>query len=226
MVASWELKEQKKIACFVLHVDTTSVAWALGIRNLLPHSMPIIPLAGMPYDMARNVACQTVLREGYENLAFLDSDVIPQRDAFVRLMSHGLPIVSGVYHRRSPPHGVPVMLRGNPPTWLTSYPPNALIEVDYVGAGLMVIHRSVLERLPPQRPGHHWFDWRVQFSQLPPEMQPQNVGPHMSEDFTFNSHCRAHGYRIMVDTGVQSRHVGFAQATFGKMEPCETTHLT
>lgn len=223
MVASWELKEAKKVACFVLHVETTSVAWALGLRNLLPNSMPVIPLTGMPFDMGRNAACEAVLRDGFEWLAFLDSDVIPSRDAFPRLLSHGQPIVSGVYHRRSPPHGIPVMLRGEPPQWLTSYPANALIEVDYVGAGLIVIHRSVLERMQPSRPGYHWFDWRVNLKNC--GVFPEETC--MSEDFVFCQNARQkYGYKIYVDTAVQSRHVGFAQATYGKMEPCETTHLT
>ena len=158
MPGSWEIKESQRILIAVLHTEVTSIAWSFGIRNLIVPGQ-IIGMAGMPYDHARNQACKTALENGFDHVGFLDSDVIPPRDAFVRLMNHKQPFISGLYCRRSPPHGVPVAIKGG--TWLTDYKRGSIVEVDYVGAGCLVIHRSVLEQLPPQRPGKHWFDWRV-----------------------------------------------------------------
>ena len=192
------------------------MAWSLGFRNLIiPGS--IIVLSGMPYDHSRNQACMTALECGASHLFFLDSDVIPPKEAVLRLLSHRLPIVSGVYYRRSPPAGVPVMMKpvGQ---WLTRYKPNALVEVDVVGAGCLLIAREVLERLPPQSPqsGKHWFDWRVdQKSLATPERLP------LSEDFAFCMACKQIGYKVMVDTGVTCRHVGLAQATYGRLDPAD-----
>ena len=114
------------------------------------------------------------------------------------------------------------MIRGG--QWLTSYPQNSLIEVDVVGAGCLLVHRSVIERfvaqpLDPNR-GKTVFDWRVDMAHvLPP-------GEGMSEDFVFNLAARRAGYKIVVDTSVQCRHVGNAQATYGSMLPLETTPVT
>lgn len=217
MAGSWEIQQQQSVLVNILHTDVTTVAWAFGLRNLqIPGGL--MPLAGMPYDHARNVACQVTLDRGAEWLFFLDSDVIPPHDAILRLMSRQQPIISGVYCRRSPPVAIPVMMRGG--QWVTSYPANSIIEVDVVGAGCLLIHRSVLERIPPQRPGKRWFDWRVDMKGLMPD------GECMSEDFTFCLHCRRNGYKILVDTSVQCKHVGLAESKYMSFGPLDASPIT
>ncbi len=195
------------------------MAWAYGLRNL------IIPgqafgLAGMPFDHARNTACQQALQAGADFLFSLDSDVVPPRDTILRLMKHDLPVVSGIYCRRSPPHSVPVMIRNG--QWITEFPANSLIEVDLVGAGCLLIRRDVLEKLPPidDKRGKHWFDWRVDMVGLIPQ------GEALSEDFSFCLQCRKHGIPIVVDTSIQARHVGFGESTYGSFVPLNTTPIT
>ena len=178
MPGAWEIRQQQSVLCGILHVDTTTVAWAFGLRNLI---MPgsFMPVAGMPFDMARNVVCGKALELGAEWVFFLDSDVIPPRDAVLRLMSHRQPVVSGVYCRRSPPHGLPVMIKNG--QWVTQFVSGSVIDVDVVGAGCLLIHRTVLGALPPldERRGKRWFDWRVDMQHLLPP------GEAMSEDFMF-----------------------------------------
>lgn len=221
MSGAWEVKAASRVLCAILHVDQTTIAWSFGLRNLqIPGH--VVGLAGMPFDMARNSACNHCLSGPYEWLFFLDSDVIPPNDAVYRLMRHRLPIVSGIYCRRSPPAGVPVMIRGG--QWVTEYPPNSIIDVDVVGAGCLLIHRSVLENLPPadEKRGKRWFDWRV-------DMRGIGVYPEaecMSEDFVFCLHARKHGYKINVDTSIMCRHVGLAQSTYANFSPCEAVAQT
>lgn len=219
MAGAWEIRNAHSVLVYTLHTDLVSIAWSYGFRNL------VIPgdymgLAGMPYDHARNLACMRCLEGGYEWLFSLDSDVIPPRDAILRLLARNQPIISGLYCRRSPPHGVPVMIRDG--TWYSDFKPGSVVEVDLVGAGCLLLHRSVLESLPPQRPeaGKHWFDWRIDCQAvLPP-------GECLSEDFTMCQHSKRRGYKILVDTSVVCRHVGLAQSTFWKFEPCEATANT
>ena len=218
MSGSWEQLSRPSIICGILHVDTTTVRWAFGLRNLIfPGPHHIMAVAGMPFDHARNaVAAQVQQSQDVDYLFFLDSDVVPPPDAIIRLLRHRKPIISGVYCRRSPPHGVPVMQRGG--QWVTDLPQEGrdpLIEVDVVGAGCLLIHRSVLQ-LPPQRPGKPWFDWKVDMQgHLPPEQC-------MSEDFSWCKHVRDHGHKIMVDTSVRCLHIGHCQADFGSLVPLVT----
>lgn len=220
MPGAWELRDAHRVLVGILHVDHTSIAWALGLRNLqIPGA--VMPVAGMPYDMARNVICMKALEGGFTSVFFLDSDVIPPPDTIPRLLAHRLPIVSGMYCRRSPPHGLPVMIRNG--QWFTDFVVGQMVEVDMVGAGCLLIQREVLEKMQPQRPqaGKHWFDWKVDARSVLPD------GQALSEDFSFCVEVRRQlGVRVMVDTSIQCRHVGLAQATLGQMTPCEATPVT
>lgn len=208
MPGAWERTDS--VLCCVLHVETTTVAWSLGIRNLqIPGGM--MGITGMPFDHARNVGAMRALECGAEWLFFLDSDVVPPPDTILRLIAHRQPIISGVYHRRSPPAGVPVMMKDW--QWVFNPPKNAIMEVDVVGAGCLLIHRSVLQQLPPQRPGKHWFDWRVDMQGILPREDC------LSEDFTFCWQAKKAGYKILVDTSIQCKHIGYGEATYGSFAP-------
>lgn len=215
MPGAWEVLSNPSMVLGVLHVDTTTVAWAMGLRAL-QLTGPVIPVAGMPYDMARNSVVMRALEMGASFCAFLDSDVIPPPDAFLRLMRHNLPMVSGVYFRRSPPHGAPVAIKNG--TWLNPLPRNQLVEVDLVGAGCLCLRTDFLRSIPPHRKGHHWFDWCV-------NLRGTGVVPEdecLSEDFTFNVHARKHGVKTFLDTSIICKHVGYAEAGHGTLLPLET----
>ena len=220
MTGAWELSQQESVLCAILHTDNTTVAWAFGLRNLIIPNGHAVGIAGMPYDHARNTAAQEVLSKGFTWLFFLDSDVIPPRDAIVRLMAHRKPVISGVYSRRSPPEAVPVIIKNG--GWYQGPLNCGVIEVDLVGAGCLLIHRSVLEKLPPldERRGKRWFDWRVD---MPHSLPP---GRALSEDFAFCVQCKDHGIPVLVDTSIECRHVGYSEVTRGRMAALNTTPAT
>lgn len=197
------------------------MAWAFGFRNLvIPGG--VAPISGQPFDMARNTGCMRMLENNFDYIFFLDSDVIPPHDAVIRLMKHDLPIVSGVYCRRSPPHMHPVAMKGG--QWLPfDLPQNQLLEVDVVGAGCLLIRRDVLEKMKPIAPeqGAHWFHWRVDMSGLLPP------GEALSEDYAFCLHAKRQlGISTILDTSVRARHVGLAQSMPGSFLPCDHTPVT
>lgn len=219
MPQSWELCHSGPVLCATIHTESTTIAWAYGLRNLIiPGSFAPMGVSGLPYDHARNVACMAAIEHDADWLFFLDSDVIPPRDTILRLTKHNKPIVSGVYCRRSNPVAVPVMLKDG--QWIVDLPKNQLIDVDLVGAGCLLIHRDVLTTLPPQRPGKHWFDWRVDMKGI---CIPQEC---LSEDFTFCYHAKKHGFDVLVDTSIHCKHVGFSQVTYGQMGPLEALSIT
>jgi hypothetical protein len=212
MAGAWEILAHKRVMVGILHVDTTTVAWAFGLRSLqLPHGSGVFGFTGMPFDHARNTACMTALEHRFDYIFFLDSDVVPPPDAVARLMAHNKPLVSGLYCRRSPPVGVPVAIKNG--QWLTKYRPGSLVEVDYVGAGCMLIHRSILETMKPQRDGKHWFDWRVDMKGILP------AGECLSEDFTYCKAVKSQlGIPTLLDTSVVCKHIGYAQSSFMQFE--------
>jgi len=212
MAGSWEISPYS-VLCVVLHTEVTTVAWAMGLRNLiLPGRSTVIFPSGMPYDMARNQGCMSALEYGATHVMMIDSDVILPPDGVLKLLARDLDIVSGLYCRRSPPHGIPVAIRNG--QWLTQFKQNALEPVDVVGAGCLLIKRRVLEQMKPIAPGAHWFHWRVdQKGFLPPE-------ECVSEDFAFNKEAKRQlGIQTYLDTSVICRHVGYASAGVGTLEP-------
>ncbi|MDE2095638.1 MAG: hypothetical protein KGL39_00145 [Patescibacteria group bacterium] len=230
MPGSWEIRAANQVLVGTLHVDVTTLAWAFGIRNLiipgrddLRQFYPFLPVAGMPFDHARNVICQKALEYGAQYVLMLDSDVIPPRDTIIRLMAHNLPLVSGMYCRRSPPHGVPVMIKEG--QWITNFVPGSLVEADVVGSGCLLIHRSVLEAMSPsdKARGKQWFDWRV-------DMRGTGTLPDglcMSEDFVFCANARQQlGIKAYVDTSIVCKHIGYAQAGLGTFTPLDCQPIT
>lgn len=216
MPASWEIKQNQKVLIGILHVEIVSMAWALGYDKLIKPG-PVLPVTGSPFDHSRNTICAAALHAGLEYVFMLDSDVIPPPDAILRLLNHRQPIISGTYHRRSPPHGLPVMQ--NEHGWMNVPPNSGIVEAHLVGAGCLLIHRSVLEKLPPldARRGKRWFDWRGDMAAFGEPRIPPTEG--LSEDFSFCRHARQHGYRVLVDTGVQCRHAGLSEATYNNLQP-------
>lgn len=213
MSGAWEESPQVLVA--ILTKETVTTAWSFGLKNLqIPGTYT--GLSGMPFDHARNTGCHKLLELGWDYLFFLDDDVIPPPDTILRLMSHKKPIVSGIYYRRNLPI-YPVMLKNvhEGRQWVVDYPPSSLIEVDFVGAGCLLIHKDVLLSLPPLSSKCHWFEWRCDREDLPKEQR-------MSEDFSFCEHARNHGYQILVDTSIQCRHAGYSESKFpGELSPLQ-----
>lgn len=64
-----------------------------------------------------------------------------------------------------------------------------------------------------------WFSWQVDLKGvLPPDQC-------MSEDFVACRHWRNLGYKIIVDTSIICRHIGFAQSTPGKFDPLDVVQV-
>lgn len=207
MPGAWEFS-RPQIVVAILTREIVSTKWAQSFRNMqLPPGCPTTFLHGMPFDHARNTACETALREGFDWLFFLDDDVAIPPDTVTRLASHGKDIVSGLYYRRAQPI-VPVMLRYDSkqvPQWISQWQtPGQLLEVDMVGAGCLLIHRRVLERVPSP-----WFHW--QLDDPNPELAAL-PGGRLSEDFFFCRKARQYGFSSWVDTSIVCSHVGLGES--------------
>jgi len=208
MPGSWEYEPP---LCYVaiLTRGTVPVKWARSLRELVLPNSTIGFIAGMPFDHARNTAVETVLKNNFKWLLFLDDDVIAPPNVLETLTRHELDIVSGLYYRRNIPI-TPVMMReGIPPSYITDFTPGSLIEADLVGCGCLLIHRRVLETVPSP-----WFEWRLDRKDLPENEK-------CSEDFAFCRNAKKSGFKIYVDTSVSCEHAGYAGSRNGRFEPLE-----
>jgi hypothetical protein len=217
MPGAWEIGRPSVLVA-TLTRELVSTKWAVGYRNLqLPPDAGTTIKSGAPFDTARNMACEDVLQHNFTWLFFLDDDVVTPPDAYHRLAAHGKDIISGLYYRRAEPI-VPVMMKNNDKgqaVWITQWsPPRSLIEVDLVGAGCLLIHRRVLERMKPP-----WFEWQIgrEDPKADPTKPPQN---RLSEDFAFCQKAkREYGFSVFVDTSIECEHIGLAESVGGGLRP-------
>lgn len=206
MSGAWE-QARPSVLLAILTREMVTTKWAAGFRNLaLPPHSGLVFKSGAPFDVARNAACADMLEHNFEWLMFLDDDVIPPGDAYARLVRHGKDVVSGLYYRRNEPLTPCAMtIQDGKATWLTNWnPPECLLEVDLVGAGCLLIHRRVLERM--RKP---WFVWEI--GKEEESSVPKTRGA-MSEDFTFCLGAKAAGFKIHLDTSIRCEHVGIGQS--------------
>ena len=202
MPGSWEFARPEVLVA-ILTRGVVPTKWAVSYRKLeIPGGREPIFLTGMPFDHARNEACKSAVKGGFQWLFFLDDDVMPPPDTIARLIAHGKDVVSGLYFRRAEPIQ-PVMLRdGKPkPTFILDYQPGQLVEADLVGAGCLLIHRRVLEALQK-----NWFEWKLGRDDEIPEEE------RASEDFVFARKAKRAGFGVYVDTSVQCLHAGYGRS--------------
>lgn len=75
-----------------------------------------------------------------------------------------------------------------------SWEPGALVKADATGAGCLLIHRDVFNKIPGDPP-FRWF-------------QHEFEGTHLfGEDFTFCRRARSVGFQLYIDTAVKAGHI-------------------
>lgn len=143
---------------------------------------------------AQNEIAAQFLASEAEYLFLTNDDHNYPPDTLTRLLSHGLPVVSGLYLRRSLPFE-PVMFgtqneRGYVQTKHLSPGETGLVKVKACGGGCLLIHRSVLERTAAP-----WWE----LATLEPDL--------VSEDVSFSKKAREAGFDIYIDLNVRVGHI-------------------
>lgn len=149
---------------------------------------------------ARNEIVKNTLTRFPEatHLFFLDDDVCVPPDGLMRLLSHDLPVVTGMYVQRALPM-LPVVFRRDSEghhVHLTRFC-EGLQEVDGCGAGCLLIRADVLRKI--EATGEPWFDFPAS---------------GISEDLAFCERVKRLGYPIILDLDVKCTHLGIFEYTY------------
>jgi len=228
MPHSWEIVRARQESCLISIVVPpfgVSVEWALSFTNMdKPPIWDVMRLSGLPFGEARTQAAIQCLNGGYQWLFQIDADILAPKDTIPRLISHRLPIVSGLYYQRFPTwtgisgEYLPCMFNEvagadgkTTKQPITDYRPGSLVEVAYVPAGCLLEHRSVFERML-QAGIKRFFEWTLTADSEPP-------GSGRSEDFEHCARARALGFKCIVDTSIVCIHETQAKVTTKGLEP-------
>jgi GT2 family glycosyltransferase len=157
-----------------------------------PLESDLMVFQGALVDRARNSLVDQMLNHPLNptHIFFLDADIVPASDTLMQLLRHRLPIVSGLYRKRLPPHEPLAFLRKGRALKPIAVKGPRLKQADVVGGGCLLIRREVFEKIRGP-----WFtsEWRDD--------------GHLSEDFSFCEKARKAGYKILVDTAVKPSHL-------------------
>lgn len=148
-------------------------------------------------DNARNFIAKQFLATKGEWLLTIDTDMVFFPEDFDQLCATAdadtAPIVSGIYFvdekKARPAAGE---LKQGHVRSLTDWPEGATLDVEYVGAGFMLIHRSVLEALGPE-------PYRQDVA--------APAGALLGEDYAFCHRSREAGFGIKLNTKVFLGHI-------------------
>lgn len=160
-------------------------------------------------DQCRNQAATDALAAGFDEIVWIDADVVFDPEAVDRLRSHDLPIVCGIYPKKSMRALACTLSKDAREIHFGER--GGLIEIEFTAAGFLYTRRSVYDRV------QHAFDLPVcnqQFGEaMVPYFLPMVVGasdgPHyLAEDFAFSHRVREAGFKIIADTTIRLGHVG------------------
>lgn len=163
--------------------------------------------AGPLVAMARNMLCEQFLAGTLEWLLTVDTDIVFTPAALTRLAAaadpQACPVVSGLYYVAGQGDQVPAMYRAGQDAAgdlsfanCMEWAGDDLLRVDGCGAGFLLIHRAVLERIAAEHDGAPcWF-------------REATVGHRqIGEDLSFCIRVAGAGYPLHVHTGVQAGHI-------------------
>ena len=169
---------------------------------------------------ARNRACAKFLRGKRDYILFIDTDIVFCRDHLDMLMQSDDPIVAGIYCKKEL-EVAPCLNLLDPNQAL---PVGGLVEIARAGTGFLRIHRVVLERMkenPARMPLlgasndpniAHWSEAALYLNHGEHEWDffPTGVKnrEYLSEDWYFCDRARALGFKVMLDTRIQTKHEG------------------
>ena len=150
-----------------------------------------------PIHELRNNMVEKALMSGATKLLMCDIDQVYHPKTVTQLLSHNLPVVGALVHRRYPPFDSLMMkivdIDENTSSYasIDEWEEDELVEVDATGCGCIMYDMSVFRKLP--RP---WYK-----ASYGPDGTP------IGEDFGFCCDLKKAGYKIYVDTSVPAGHL-------------------
>jgi GT2 family glycosyltransferase len=157
--------------------------------------------------LGRNLLTSQFLGRDQEWLMMVDTDIVFKKDAVSRLLASAdpveRPIMSGLYHIFEKGKKVPAVYanEGSEPSELELVPYDSpdediVAQAFAVGAGFLLVHRSVFEKIRDMSEGQaSWFREIVV------------NGRDFGEDISFCLRANVAGFPIHVNTGVRVGHI-------------------
>ena len=160
-------------------------------------------------DQARSQMATDALRDGFEELFWIDADIGFDPDDVDRLRAHDLAFVCGIYPKKGP-HALACYLLPETEK-LVFGPDGGLVEILYAAGGFTLTRREVYTRMAEHEKlpiCNTRFNWPIVPYFLPLIAHDEKGGWYLGEDFAFSERARRSGLSIFADTTIRLRHIG------------------
>jgi predicted SAM-dependent methyltransferase len=165
-----------------------------------------------PIAEARNEIVEYALEQNANYIYWLDDDVIPPPETFLKLYMQQKDIINGVYWSKSNPP-MPLLFRNHLEGPYLDWHIGDLIEIDAAGNGLTLVKTDVYRKIQKEL-GGPWYSTEYG-SFVGVDKSPSNN----TEDLYFYWKARKVGYQVWADTSIQAWHYEKNSQTLYGMPP-------
>jgi len=157
---------------------------------------------------ARALIVAQFLASDCDTLVFIDSDVVWEAGALLKLVDYPVDMVAGIYPQRKDPINYCVKWLDKPE--LHADPETGLLEVAGVPAGFMKLSRAQLERMVEQYPDTQFYVATAPNETAWALFADYRIGKHkMGEDYAFCRRWTDMGGKVWIDPEITMGHVGY-----------------
>jgi hypothetical protein len=181
-----------------------------GLRELERRGYPVWRVRGYSaIDAGRNQMASDALAQGFDELMWIDSDIVFDADDVDKLRRHDLPLVCGIYPKKSRrqfacaflPHTRQVLFGAK----------GGLMEILYCGLGFTLTRRVLYETMQRQLElpvcNRRFKEASVPYFAPLVEGKGEQAW-YLNEDYAFCKRARRCGFHVMADTSIRLWHVG------------------
>lgn len=165
-------------------MHTKTVASLFGMT--IPEGTDFYFHSGSVVHEARNNIAINAIKEGYDYVLWIDSDMVIPADALTRLLNDDKDMAAGFYHKRQLPAAPVVYIDGKPVDDRHAIPED-IFECDAVGFGCVLTKVSLLAEMVKCGLFHPAFG--------------------EGEDISFCRRVKENGYKIYCDPNVKCGHL-------------------
>jgi hypothetical protein len=199
-----------RCAILVPVADRIEPACETSLRELERRGYAVFRVHGYKQiDLARCQMASDALAAGCEETLWIDADTAFHADAVDQLRRHDLPIVCGIYAKKSKRELAIHALGGTSDIHFGKG--GGLIEIQYAPTGFLLVRRGVYDKMREQLalPQCRADTGRTLVPYYAPHLRPDGDGWwYLADDFAFCERARQCGYKIMADTTIRLFHIG------------------
>lgn len=155
---------------------------------------------------ARSRMATQALSDGFDELMWIDADIVFNPDDVQRLRSHNLPIVGGVYPKKGGGNFAWRLSSGKHEILLGKG--GGVIPVIYIGTGFLYTQRIVYEKIAEHFKLPQCLNNIVPYFDLTSAKLPSGGMIHLTDDYSFCERASQCGFKIMADAYIRLEHIG------------------